>query len=132
MRGIVARARGRKQEQRHVTSRGLRVNSTGHGQCILVRQFEIEDDSIEEITLCESCERIAAVRGGFHGHAPLLAALRNDAPIRGTVLDDQQALAGELWLWALPGRGRSGGSRAGQDGEMEGGAFAGTALDPDL
>ena len=77
-----------------------------------------------------SASRLFAAR--FHGHAPLLAALGDDAPIGGVVFDDQQALAGELRLRALPAGGGGGGGRSGQDGEMEGGAFAGIALDPDL
>ena len=59
-------------------------------------------------------------------------ALGDDAPVGGVVFDDQQALAGELRLRGLPGRRRGGGGGPGQNGEMERGALAGIALDPDL
>ena len=59
---------------------------------------QIEDHGIEEIALGQPREGVAAVGGRFHGHAPLLAALRDDAPVGGIVFDDQQALARKLGL----------------------------------
>ena len=52
-------------------------------------------------------------------------------PVGGVVLDHEQAFARELGLGACQAGGRGGG-RPGRDGEMERGAFAGIALDPDL
>src|ERR1019366_5162385 len=103
MRGIVG-SRRRKEKQRHIASRRLFADLLGHGQPVLVRQLQIEDDAIEEIAFREESKCLAAASGRFYGHAPLLAALCDDAPISAIVFDDQQAFADELRLRALAAR----------------------------
>ena len=131
-RTITAGVPRRQQEQWRVTPGRLLADFLGQRETIFVRQFQIEDHGIKQIALRQQRERVAAVRSRFHGHAPILAALRDDAPVGGVVFDDQQALARKLGLRVLPGRRLAGGGCPRRDRKMECGPLARIALDPDL
>ena len=108
--GFPTRAGQGERDEGDVAPGRLLANLFGERQPALVRQLPIEDHGVEEIALGQPCQRVVAVRGRFHGQAPLLAATRDDAAIGRIVFDDQEALACELRLGRLPG-GRHGGGR---------------------
>src|SRR5947207_3895036 len=104
----------------------------GERQSIHVRQLQVQNRGVEGPVLGQGAQRFVAVAGGYGAQTPLLRPLRDNPLIGEVVFDDEQALAGKLGLRQLPGRWTVSGGGAGQESKMEGSAFAGITLDPDL
>ena len=110
----------------------LFADFSGESEAIHVRQLEIQEQRIKRAAPGKKVQSGAAAGGRFNGEAPLSGALRDDTLIGHVVFDDEQALAQQLRLLALPDwrGGRSGG--IGGDGEVKRGALASIAVNPDF
>src|SRR5262245_61250202 len=84
------------------------------------------------MALRKKIHRPVGCRSYLNGHAPAFSTTSDQVAIGEIVLNHQQALACELRLGILPGRGHQRRRAPRADSKMENRPFPGLALDPNL